>query len=1085
MSNPAESLSPGQDSMVNRSVPVALDTQTPKKPPQTSRWAQIKNAGSAIYKAIPSLFSDEKNDSPQIKLYSEITPLSLRLLDGDAYLDGDAHEIPSQTQDVSKTNVVLPLFSDTDLISDSFDDTNDLFDLDVSSDSPDALVSSSDNTFDSPSQTPNVSTGILERAANKVRQFVNQSATLVGQTIEHLGDAYMNDLASRSEEFNQITQERFEVYGVNINPFHQTKRAVTSAKQLIIPNESVNTTTVLGKLSSVRHELDTRIDRIPETTAQAVLPPPIQTDLPPEEASRLDPLEELKQLESIEKAKFLTNLTKFASFRFFHETIMGNKPEDCMEYYNRFINSENPNELFYQEYGFLGRLCARVLLPIIQWIISLVLSNKAENANQKLSGISAVYTLLSDYLSNRENVRSEIKGIFSTANDYLLKLNTIYTDYANGEGGLLTLEEYINSRLAEDLEAAGISKKSIYSGLNEWIVNVINIQTGIPIIGCILDRLISSIMKPVLNKINIVEKSLEQGLSSQHSSPALVYGIKKLLSEKISQLNTQLKEQSDDSTFYQNAAFELTHEEKELLASVYDRLLNYLPLEEAREEDLPALLGINNSSRPRNASKDKISWFRYITEHLGTDWDQEIANNLEGPFKDLFGLFFQEFANQENRIQLWRGILERANSIFNQDRVEYTSDTLAAIHNELMEELSKLTDTLLDRQFDEELRIKHNNKTHEDAATFIQETKQSILNGVDQIQAIQQHLEKIDPETNPANIETHLHSLINQLRGFNSVIYNAVVDSQSYLLDADTRETFLTQIYSLVPMMEEMITIYDESLKSVPHLKSYQSMKLHADIDQGELTTEVCDTIVNEIDVLFTAVVSDDFSEMIQLENDKLKQTNKEIKNDTALIAQHQTLTEFLVQIKVKISSLLLQQNQRTQIQQLHLLYQQYIGYMAQLKLPISNLEEELVEFLANPHPNPTTLLKSLTTQIRQLELAIDECTKHIQDQKEILQEQMADLREAISSRTLECVDSIQRRGKSFFNVFNHILEAQERIHEPYRTTWNPGSKRIAELEKQEVSARVKKLLRQSCKVITNTGHLEQLMLRGPLSRFG
>lgn len=683
---------------------------------------------------------------------------------------------------------------------------------------PELSDSSQENEVEMPEAEES---GVAANLYNSVTSGVSALASMV------------TDAASAAAGFagkasNAVANGRFDFLGCDVNVAHQAVRKGKSIYRYFTGIETPTPQTVLEESTALRQELDNRRNAIPrvpvdpESIEQPAVAEPVNN--PP--ASVLEAEKALAELEETERTKLLRNVSNFASFRFFHETIMGNKlvnpdgsPIDSMTFYKQFVNASDPNQAFYAQYGFVAGICARILLPIIQWVVSLICSSKADG----ISGISAIKGKVSAYLQDPENVRKEFREFFGTASDYFYKLELIHKAFAEGDGGNLTLKEYIAKKLDEDLELTGHPRDSLYKGLNNWVVDVINIKTDVPFIGWILDKIISAIMKPVLQDLNIIQSSLENGIGSMHSNPAFDYQIKALIANKLKELTEKLKQMETlpDTEGESNEGFKLTTEEKEILKTLFKRLKTQLPLEGVSEgEDL------QNALHPELDPKNAKTMLEHV-EGMVVDWDEEIAKNLEGPFNDLFALIYQEFSQTGNRLTLWVEVLKSANGLFENGATTYSANNLQQIHDEAQMRMIELTDTLLDMQFTDEVCKQKRDREEAKTIRMIQHTKAVIQEGSVKLSTIQQELQKAnDWDTPIEEVEVRLYQLMDELKEFFSAASNCVTEcSKLTNVDPDTQEIFAREMHTLFQQIRQIMVTYDQSLEEVQSIKTYKSMQ--------------------------------------------------------------------------------------------------------------------------------------------------------------------------------------------------------------------------------------------------------------------
>jgi len=833
-----------QTSLPPESQPQGVGTETPpvNTAPiqQNNGWlAWGKSKAQSLYSYVPSLetiYSYIPTDQalfPAARLLENVQPLTpLEQLPGGFFPQAQPAALPPP----APVNVVNPPPIPPSLVQ------------------PVLTIIGSEENNGSAAEPP--SQGILTIVVNGLTAAKDKVVNGMAAT----KDKVVNVVSQASHAVSNAANTRVELYGYDVNPLHHVTRGGKQAYRYATGIAPPTSKMVKDDAASLGALLRTRVDNLPAVAISEAAPAPVnlQAVNPPTD---IELEKNLVEIEEAERAKLLRNLSNFASFRFFHESIMGYTPEDSMKYYNKFINAADPNQAFYEQYGFFGGVLARILIPIVQWIIGLVFAANADN----LSGISAVKHAASEYLQDPENVRKELTSFFSTTSDYFLKLETIHKEYAKGDGGTLTLDEYIKKRMDEDLEELGTPKDLLYKELNEWVVDTINIKTGIPVIGWLLDIIISAIMKPVLNKMNVVQQALDNGIGKVEPNPVFVAKIKTLAIKKLTEWTQKLKALKVISQALNRASEEgrvidsraankasllltaeelaeihglgmtkseeieklisisqgdtegidtLTPEEKDLLKETYMRILRYVPLEGVKEEDLDDALNPDNM----------LTWTERLGKKAGFDLDLEIAKNLEGPFYDLYKVIFSEFSQLGSRTALITEAWKSANGLFeeNENARPPSADDLAALEAEAQSKLNVLMDTLLDLQFDDESSKKARAKEDKKVKALIQHTKMTLKTGVETLNAIQEQISQADVNANAQEIENNLHRYLLELNRLYSAAVKHVSDSEKLKhleIAVDAKEQFNIEMQNLFVEIRKMVSVYDQSLEKMRLLK--------------------------------------------------------------------------------------------------------------------------------------------------------------------------------------------------------------------------------------------------------------------------
>lgn len=1107
------------------SLPSPSEAVEPQIPPRNSRWSFL-GAAESLYNLLPSGHSLLFFPDPESYDFSEPEPVtanrSIVVLSPPPANSQEADDFGLASLYGTDDDEQTEAHHGTEAIAQSRNNDVDQAPCNI----PDLQIQncgqSSErdvNTEEAEGQAPkffdNLVIGAGQAIAGSAKALFNAitDTSTCQKTMEIVSNVFKSTLKS----IDLATTTSVQVHGNPVSPLPFVREVLENGIRLFagIKEQKPTLQSIQDEFTALRPGLDERLNAIPRIPGQR----PAERSLANNQTANAAHCANsaMLQEEEAEKAKFLKNISNFASFRFFHETIMGNRlvnPDgtsvDALTYYKPFMTATDPNQFFYAQYGFVGGICARICLPIIQWIIGLIFSSKAES----LSGISALRARVGDFLQNEENVRQELRTFAETTSDYFYKLQTIHQQFANGDGGTLTLQDYVAQKLNEDLDTNGYSRESLYQGLNNRIVEVIDIKTNIPVIGWLLDKIISAFMIPVLRNMNILQSTLETGIGTMRANPAFDYKIRALIANKLQTLTEQLRERGSLPGAVQGLA--LTDQDKDVLKTLYTRLQTQLSLEGVLEENLPeALQPLQEPSR--GFCERVLSCFG-----MAVDWNAEIAENLEGLFKDVFALFFQEFSQPDHRLSLWLEALKSANSLFENGATAYSSNDLQQIHDEVQMRTREFMDTILDMQFPDEFNKVHRDREHQKTRDLIHHTKEAIEQGSINLIAAREETQKPGCDDEPIElIEAKLYRLMHNLKEFFSVASNCISDfSQLEQKDKLMENRFAWEMHRLVKEMDKVKGIYDQSLAAIQQIKTHEYIKQTTasllpsseedDTDFDSIIPGIpLDQIIASLSTISSELASQPqdpqrhplqaFISDLHKAAQSIDLTNKQLAEHTRFHTLFENLKEKLEELAEQVSE---EQPQNAQPVTASLLgearqtLQELMEYRRKTNAPEFESEAGVAAFLTsfplsssspeqrlNAHGRLDRLIHMLAEKTVHLSQAFTDCIDTRKIQRTNFNQQINLFNNAVSACIDHCRERIHQENVQLENSTAIMNSAQENIQGLRLISLDFFSKSIAARQKSNMNECTNNMLSKFYSIFTNPKHIEQLFLRGFLMR--
>lgn len=500
-----------------------------------------------------------------------------------------------------------------------------------------------------------------------------------------------------------------EVYGYDINLVTRlrsntllgpTTNKVLSKIDLNPVLEAISDTAIREQMGEIHQVIDQKFQQIisPITNSN------IQSFAANNTVTENPSISELKisKAETEVRTSLVNHIINFSSITWFDTKILGAKRNDSMEFYRSLV-AENQGqalnayyELLWQQSAFYYSM-ASVLIPISSWFIGLFI-NPPEGVD---GGITHAKKVLTNYFNDHENSRTELKELIKTSKTYFYKLYTMYEsfisikkDSSNPEHNL-TLEEYLNKKLKEDIIENDRSPDVLCKKFNKVLVELFIPRTGVPFVGGFIDSVLKQILSLVIDSMDPINKLLSSSFAQSQANTTFTYKVTSLIEETVKKLHEELiASQSLKKT--SNAApkeeIAISEEERTLVKDFVANLLKFLPLEGSTENQVEE--SIKDSSSFINKPLDRL---QEIT--IRSKAKSEIKNTLQNFGVDLFEMFISPRSNQEQNLKMWVQILKIADDFFSQPAVPRTTSDCILIKQQTKNAFKDLLNTALESHF--------------------------------------------------------------------------------------------------------------------------------------------------------------------------------------------------------------------------------------------------------------------------------------------------------------------------------------------------------------------------------------------------
>ncbi|MDR3623576.1 MAG: hypothetical protein P4L16_00345 [Chlamydiales bacterium] len=585
--------------------------------------------------------------------------------------------------------------------------------------------------------------------------------------------------------------------------------------------------------------------------------------------------EELESAEAelSERAKKLITPRLAAYYKEVAMDLDPNKPIDPIKAY--YCHIADKSTFYY--------CLAKVLVPIIKWFVTLVL-----RPNSKVdSGINHAKNELFKHFQNKDVVKQEILDLFNEAGNYFetaykyceeyrdIKANSqhpirlAHPEYADRD-----LPTHLKVRLEEALEArtqllaAQTKEHTDLKGsdylnhkFNLFLEKLVNIKSGVPFIGGILDFILRRVLKPVIKGLNIVPRSLSNTFSGEGLNLTLTYNIKKILVDRLKELKNQLNQpetallegEEINTTFAEDTLFKT---QEAVFQRFVKNLLQYLPLASVNTTNELKTALAQKPTAPSTFIGHALRSLEGFTGKEESFFDLALEKTLTDVMLSLGAGLIQNSSKGDSTLSAWTQILETANDTFDssKDSDKRKEADILAINSELTSALSDLTQTALNKKLAELPQVTAERENFKKATQLINNATLHITHYSSSLKKIHDQITEQTTTKQVRDIEKSSFHLILSLKEYleklESALSNALKcpgDSKTdgvrnNLLVGRDRDLLKIKVKEVCAQIDTIRTQYLEIKETITTLKVHESLSqtiedLHLTNSQDNTTT--------------------------------------------------------------------------------------------------------------------------------------------------------------------------------------------------------------------------------------------------------
>lgn len=665
--------------------------------------------------------------------------------------------------------------------------------------------------------------------------------------------------------------------------------------------------------------IDTRLANVSEPARAIIVPPsspPHVSATPPNKATLI---KQLQAAERSERRKLIHNATEFASLSFLHGRVFRQRVEHPREFYNKFIDNRRA---YYKQLTFFKQLIAKLLLPIIRWIIGLFITAK----EKKVSVASNIKESVMKYMSKPGVARKEINHFVNEVGNHFDQLRQLHIQYYTDPDTNLPLQKYLELKLEEAHQLSGVSSRRLYNSGNDFLIQILRVKSRVPIFGPIIDGIINRALKPIIHKADPIKKVLQDadrsgGIFDPNSE--FMFASHFLLANQLEAAIDKIDEETEirkanGGLPKKIGIFEspLPEDEQEVLTQFYKKMMRYLPLEKLRrstKQEVAAGIALQDEPYPGwnwGITKGINSWKWW--EDCLAKWNIEIEKkNLEPLLTKLGPFLFEELSNPAMRLKLWIELLKIGNQLFNPNPVRHTPAQCLE-QRQRVEHLSKrLTDAILTSEFCVEHRAKEAEKKKRLGHQYLKETRQLLKQGREQLSAIHTALEEARTLEGVDYLPTHIQKMLQALREFSAQINTKIGEAfekeraiYNGMLRDESRQLLRVELHKIQGKMVKLLNLCD-LLSSQINLKGRME-KMQNGLNLLKVAEDTPDTLT----VILPGISHDNISAITQTikgENEKIRVDLEEGalpsigENVTQIKTLHRNTEEFNSEIIEKV----------------------------------------------------------------------------------------------------------------------------------------------------------------------------------------
>ncbi|MEI6531241.1 MAG: hypothetical protein WCN87_00270, partial [Chlamydiota bacterium] len=263
-----------------------------------------------------------------------------------------------------------------------------------------------------------------------------------------------------------------------------------------------------------------------------------------------------------------------------------------------FVRTENPSRAYLSTLCWWRKALGFLLLYLLILPINRLIfygSSQSKGAAQNIR--DTLITLATD----TKKWRSCVNHLFSFMGDTLFEYAAISNRFSPEIAAGKTLEVFRQEELKKRLLERGYDSAKIGEQFNKWLIETINIQSDIPLIGPIITSIVKSCVAGSLQKADVSSHLLSLITDSGQNSPSpVVYELLDSVAYLINQgrevLLTHYREASGEPEIDLEPEINFTTQEKNSHASALSHLKD-LPYTEADNIDKVALLNTERSNK--------------------------------------------------------------------------------------------------------------------------------------------------------------------------------------------------------------------------------------------------------------------------------------------------------------------------------------------------------------------------------------------------------------------------------------------------------------------------------------------------------
>lgn len=471
---------------------------------------------------------------------------------------------------------------------------------------------------------------------------------------------------------------------------------------------------------------------------------------PPEPLAKAAPRAELLAQEKQLIDSISQTLTRIASLSVTHSIIGANLLS--FEQLKAIAGSNSPYMTYLATLSWWRKAIAFLILYIFAIpTISLVL----EGSSHQPGAIENIKNFLVTASRTPATWHRQVTNLFTYFDDTVYELREIALNFAARSKGE-TFDVFRHNELQARIKSHHYNHERILHQCVEWIIQVADVHSSIPLVGPLIDKIITSTLRRALIRGDIVGQALSYITNSPgqtHQNP-VIYQLLESIASLLSDAHTRVQERRPPKPASIDAVHEIDFTEEELVNQrrAMSRISD-LPYANAHSgEQVQALL------RDHSSKKDDTSHPRWAA----------VLSSIEAVAQDGAALLLHLFENPSSYLEMRINLLKKLAGLITIPLEKTTTRAFVDVYARVGDRAMAVIKTAVSQRFDEKYIEATATNPYEYAAQLIAALKREITDVMDGLDLAAKEAFRIEAESHRASLDKVLTHVIRGLAVLNN-----------------------------------------------------------------------------------------------------------------------------------------------------------------------------------------------------------------------------------------------------------------------------------------------------------------------------